>query len=73
MDRMKKKKMGHTAEWSRNGSFLNKPEVGWLHPDNQLTPDAGICYGVRVSGNDFCLFSYILMQKTLWFAVRAKN
>ncbi|XP_025077554.1 SHC-transforming protein 1-like isoform X2 [Pomacea canaliculata] len=50
MDRMKKKKMGQTAEWSRNGSFLNKPEVGWLHPDNQLTPDAGICYGVRYIG-----------------------
>lgn len=48
MDRFKKKKAGQTPEWSRNGSFLNKPEVGWIHPDQQLCPDAGICYGVRV-------------------------
>ena len=49
MDRFKKKKAGQAPEWSRNGSFLNKPEVGWIHPDQQLCPDAGICYGVRVS------------------------
>nr|KAG5703677.1 hypothetical protein BaRGS_002551 [Batillaria attramentaria] len=48
MDRFKKKKPGQTPEWSRNGSFLNKPDVGWIHPDQQLNPDAGICYGVRV-------------------------
>ena len=48
MDRFKKKKAGQTPEWSRNGSFLNKPEVGWIHPDQQLCPNAGICYGVRV-------------------------
>lgn len=51
MDRFKKKKAGQTPEWSRNGSFLNKPEVGWIHPDQQLNPDAGICYGVRYIGN----------------------
>lgn len=66
MDRMKKKKMGQTAEWSRNGSFLNKPEVGWLHPDNQLTPDAGICYGVRVSVGMIFVSFLILSCKKLF-------
>lgn len=51
MDRFKKKKGQQMPEWSRNGSFLNKPEVGWIHPDQQLNPDAGICYGVRYIGN----------------------
>lgn len=51
MDRFKKKKPGQMPEWSRNGSFLNKPDVGWIHPDQQLNPDAGICYGVRYIGN----------------------
>ncbi|XP_076443236.1 SHC-transforming protein 1-like [Babylonia areolata] len=51
IDRFKKKKGGQNPEWSRNGSFLNKPEVGWIHPDQQLAPDAGICYGVRYIGN----------------------
>jgi hypothetical protein len=49
IDRFKKKNQKQNPEWSRNGSFLNKPEVGWIHPDVQLNPDAGICYGVRVS------------------------
>ncbi|KAH9509062.1 sporulation-specific csd4-like protein [Bulinus truncatus] len=29
---------------------MNKPEMGWIHPDVQLLPDAGICYGVRYVG-----------------------
>ena len=36
-------------EWTATGSFVNKPHRGWLHPDNQLLPDAGVCYGVRVT------------------------
>lgn len=59
MDRFKKKKAGQAPEWSRNGSFLNKPEVGWIHPDQQLNPDAGICYGVRVST---CVLALSLLQ-----------
>ncbi|CAL1541389.1 unnamed protein product [Lymnaea stagnalis] len=55
MDKSKKKssnKSGATSssEWSRTGSFMNKPEMGWIHPDVQLLPDAGICYGVRYIG-----------------------
>ena len=53
MEKLKKKnnKGGVTtnSEWSRTGSFMNKPEVGWIHPDGQLSADAGICYGVRVN------------------------
>ena len=51
MDKLKKKnRLGapNSTEWSRTGSFMNKPEVGWIHPDTQLGPEAGICYGVRV-------------------------
>ena len=36
-------------DWSNRGSFMNKPTRGWLHPDSQLNPDAGVIYGVRVS------------------------
>ncbi|KAK0044551.1 SHC-transforming protein 1 [Biomphalaria pfeifferi] len=53
MDKVKKKNnKGATSnsEWSRTGSFMNKPEMGWIHPDVQLLPDAGICYGVRYVG-----------------------
>jgi len=35
-------------DWSNNGSFISRPVNGWLHPDEQLSPNAGICYGVRV-------------------------
>lgn len=37
-------------EWSRTGTFLHKPERGWIHPDEQLAAKAGICYGVRYIG-----------------------
>ncbi|XP_041366256.1 SHC-transforming protein 1-like isoform X2 [Gigantopelta aegis] len=51
LDKSKKKKDGaHLSEWSRTGSFVNKPDHGWIHPDQQLEPDAGICYGVRYIG-----------------------
>ena len=56
VDRLRRKPrpaMGATTpqqgnDWTTSGSFINKPSRGWLHPDEQLMPDAGICYGVRV-------------------------
>ena len=48
VDKLKKRKESKT-EWSKTGSFLNKPDRGWIHPDEQLATEAGICYGVRVS------------------------
>lgn len=47
----KSKKKGKTpSEWSKTGSFMHKPERGWIHPDAQIKPDAGVCYGVRYIG-----------------------
>ena len=43
-------------EWTRNGTLINKPETGWLHPDKQLEPHAGVIYGVRV-----CIQSLIII------------
>ena len=39
---------GMPSEWSKNGSLINKPPRGWLHPDSQVI-DGGVKYGVRVS------------------------
>ncbi|XP_033750378.1 SHC-transforming protein 1-like isoform X1 [Pecten maximus] len=47
-DKTKKKRTG--SEWSKTGSFMNKPDRGWIHPDVQLHVDSGICYGVRYIG-----------------------
>lgn len=44
----KAKKKGRSSEWTKTGSFMHKPDKGWIHPDGQLQQDAGICYGVRV-------------------------
>ena len=51
VDRLRKKSKGGTPQkdWTNSGSFINKPSRGWLHPDEQLAPDVGVCYGVRVS------------------------
>ncbi|GCC45560.1 hypothetical protein chiPu_0029617 [Chiloscyllium punctatum] len=35
-------------EWTRHGSFVNKPSRGWLHPDDQVM-GSGVSYLVRVS------------------------
>ena len=53
VDRLRKKSKGGTPQkdWTNSGSFINKPSRGWLHPDEQLAPDVGVCYGVRVSSN----------------------
>lgn len=45
---MDKKKKKQPSEWSKTGSFMHKPDRGWIHPDGQIKPDAGVCYGVRV-------------------------
>lgn len=36
-------------EWTRHGSFVNKPTRGWLHSDNVVST-TGVSYSVRVSG-----------------------
>lgn len=46
----KHRKKGKSSEWSKSGSFMNKPDRGWIHPDFQLDKEAGICYGVRYIG-----------------------
>lgn len=35
-------------EWTRHGSFVNKPTRGWLHSDNVVST-TGVSYSVRVS------------------------
>ncbi|XP_048734798.2 SHC-transforming protein 1-like isoform X2 [Ostrea edulis] len=47
---VRNKKKGRSSEWSKSGSFMNKPDRGWIHPDFQLDKEAGICYGVRYIG-----------------------
>lgn len=44
----KTKGAGAGPDWTKTGSFIHKPDRGWIHPDEQLLPDAGVCYGVRV-------------------------
>lgn len=36
-------------EWTRHGSFVNKPTRGWLHSDSVVST-VGVSYTVRVSG-----------------------
>ncbi|XP_034083844.1 SHC-transforming protein 1 isoform X2 [Gymnodraco acuticeps] len=36
-------------EWTRHGSFVNKPTRGWLHSDSVVTT-AGVSYSVRYMG-----------------------
>lgn len=35
-------------EWTRHGSFVNKPTRGWLHSDSVVST-TGVSYSVRVS------------------------
>lgn len=42
-------------EWTRHGSFVNKPTRGWLHSDGVVST-TGVSYTVRVS--ELCSFSY---------------
>jgi hypothetical protein len=34
--RMDKKKKKQPSEWSKTGSFMHKPDRGWIHPDGIL-------------------------------------
>ncbi|XP_054714847.1 SHC-transforming protein 1-like [Uloborus diversus] len=36
-------------DWNQAGNFMNKPQRGWLHPDQKIA-DSGISYGVRYIG-----------------------
>lgn len=42
-------------EWTRHGSFVNKPTRGWLHSDSVVSA-TGVSYTVRVSG--LCSYNY---------------
>lgn len=53
-----KKKPRTGSEWSKTGSFMHKPDRGWIHPDTQLNDDGGICYGVRVGSGLLLIFSF---------------
>ena len=44
----KKKPSDPSAEWTKTGSFVHKPNRGWLHSDNSLM-EGGVCYAVKVS------------------------
>lgn len=35
-------------EWSRSGSFMQKPKQGWLHDDDSLSQGDGVYYPVKV-------------------------
>nr|CAB3266052.1 SHC-transforming protein 1 [Phallusia mammillata] len=38
-----------TNEWRKSGSFVNKPQRGWLHPDNAVM-GPGVVYSVQYLG-----------------------
>lgn len=40
-------------EWTRHGSFVNKPTRGWLHPNDKVM-GPGVSYLVRVSEHPAC-------------------
>lgn len=35
-------------DWGMDGSFMSRPKQGWLHAGQQLLPDAGVRYIVKV-------------------------
>lgn len=43
-------------EWTRHGSFVNKPTRGWLHSDGVVST-AGVSYTVRVCDRDSLPYS----------------
>nr|XP_006814022.1 PREDICTED: SHC-transforming protein 1-like [Saccoglossus kowalevskii] len=72
INRMRQKKApespnSRAADWSKNGTFINKPARGWLHPDDKLL-HGGVCYGVRYVG---CL-EVKQSMRTLQFDVRGQ-
>lgn len=65
VDRLRKRNKQQGREWTNTGSFISKPARGWLHPDEQLAPDAGVCYGVRVSAQFLTLASLVYVSHSL--------
>ena len=48
-------------EWRKSGSFVNKPQRGWLHPDAAVM-GPGVVYSVEVSKlMSICAVSYIFL------------
>ena len=47
--------------WTRTGTFVNKPQKGWLHTEERVK-QGGVCYGVTVG-------SFVLSRliECLWF------
>lgn len=45
----KKKTSDSTSEWTKTGSFMNKPRRGWLHAEDSMK-EGGVCYAVRYVG-----------------------
>lgn len=43
--------MAADKEWARNGSFMKKPESGWLHKNSELTHGDGVYYPVSYVGS----------------------
>ena len=39
---------GATTDWSSTGTFLRKPQTGWLHDDRELRDGSAINYQVKV-------------------------
>ncbi|XP_077989059.1 SHC-transforming protein 1-like isoform X2 [Glandiceps talaboti] len=71
INRMRQKKVPESNaganDWSKSGSFINKPARGWLHPEEKLL-HGGVCYGVRYVG---CL-EVKQSMRTLQFDVRGQ-
>ncbi|XP_041961823.1 LOW QUALITY PROTEIN: SHC-transforming protein 1 [Alosa sapidissima] len=50
-------------EWTRHGSFVNKPQRGWLHADNVVS-STGVSYTVRQDGLLILIWSsYLKIEK----------
>lgn len=41
------KKKEAIAEWTKTGTFMHKPDRGWLHSEESLR-EGGVCYAVKV-------------------------
>lgn len=48
--------------WTNTGNFMNRPQNGWLHREEQLNPDAGVMYIVRFLGSIAVLESMKLLD-----------
>eukprot|EP00039_Didymoeca_costata_P025483 m.13520 g.13520 ORF g.13520 m.13520 type:complete len:432 (+) comp4871_c0_seq1:98-1393(+) len=40
-----------SKDWSRSGSFMQKPATGWLHDDKELSMGDGVYYPVKYVGS----------------------